>query len=248
MDDEPVLKEQLKVTLADLIRRFWPSEVDVESIKVKLSVEGSVILLIELPQPLPVLLLQLAAQRSTELLNAVPGLLCCQLGGRVVRLEGCEDRHVGTLDVLQALQELDLGSDVLQNASDWCVENEPSCLEDIRDEPELGEFLDALSLPEGPRYKLRAKLVGEYAAKYELIRNIGKGGFGETNLVRDRHSNQQFASKLISRPTQMEADGALREFDVMKKLRHPMLVEAFESFREPTSKGEFTVSTALLNL
>ena len=44
----------------------------------------------------------------------------------------------------------------------------------------------------------------------------------------------------------MEADEALREFDVMKKLRHPMLVEAFESFREPSAKGEFTVRIALL--
>ena len=87
-----------------------------------------------------------------------------------------------------------------------------------------------------------------HAAKYELIRLISKGSFGETNLVRHRRSNQQFASKLISRPTQMEADEALREFDVMKKLRHPMLVEAFESFREPTAKGEFTVRIALLNL
>ena len=248
--DEPTLKEQLKGTLKDLIRRFWPSEVDVESIRVRLAVKGSVILLIELPQPLPVLLLQLAAQRSTELLNAVPGLLCCQLGGRVVRLEGCEDRHVGTLDVLQALQELDLGSDALQNAAAWCVENEPSSLADIRelDEPDLNDFLDALSLPEDPKYKLRVKLVGEYAAKYAFTRLIGKGGFGETNLVRDRRSDQQYASKLISRPTQMEADEALREFYLMQELRHPMLVEAFESFREPTSKGEFTVSTALLNL
>ena len=91
-------------------------------------------------------------------------------------------------------------------------------------------------------------MVGEYAAEYELIRLISRGGFGETNLVRDRRSNQQFASKLISRPTQMEADEALREFDVMKKLRHPMLVEAFESFREPSAKGEFTVRNTLLNL
>ena len=37
-----------------------------------------------------------------------------------------------------------------------------------------------------------------YAAKYEFIRLIGTGGFGKTNLVRDRRSNQQFASKLIS--------------------------------------------------
>eukprot|EP00908_Phaeocystis_cordata_P016728 Transcript_28043.p1 GENE.Transcript_28043~~Transcript_28043.p1 ORF type:complete len:606 (+),score=179.04 Transcript_28043:124-1941(+) len=41
--------------------------------------------------------MQLAAQRRPKLLEAVPGLLCCQLGGSVERLEGCEDRHVDAL-------------------------------------------------------------------------------------------------------------------------------------------------------
>ena len=65
-DDEPALKDHLKDTLKGLVQRFWPSGVDVESIKVKLAVKGSIILLIELPQPLPVLLMQLAEQRSAS--------------------------------------------------------------------------------------------------------------------------------------------------------------------------------------
>ena len=98
-DDEPALKDQLKNTLKGLIQRFWPSDVDVESIKIKLEVRGSIILLIELPQPLPVLLMQLAEQRSAALLEAVPGLLFCQLGTREERLTGCEDKHVSALAV-----------------------------------------------------------------------------------------------------------------------------------------------------
>ena len=153
-------------------------------------------------------------------------------------------------DVLQELKG-NLGSreaQALEAAAAWCVANKPRSLADIQVEPQLSEFLAALNLAKIPEKKLRAKLVVTgHAAKYEVKERIGTGGFGETNLVRDRRSNQQFASKLISRPTQMEADVALREFDVMKKLRHPMLVEAFESFCEPSAKGEFTVRTALLN-
>ena len=36
-------------------------------------------LLLELPQPLPILLMQLVAQRSPKLLKALPYLLCCKL-------------------------------------------------------------------------------------------------------------------------------------------------------------------------
>ena len=145
-------------------------------------------------------------------------------------------------DVMQEL-EGNLGSrkaQALEAAAAWCVANKSRCLADIQAEPQLTEFLAALNLAKIPEKNLRKRL-----AKYEFIRLIGKGGFGETNLVRDQRSKQEFASKLISRPTQMEADEALREFDVMKKLRHPMLVEAFESFREPSAKGEFTVRIAL---
>ena len=251
-DDEPALKDQLKNTLKGLVQRFWPSDVDVESIKIKLEVRGSIILLIELPQPLPVLLMQLAEQRSAALLEAVPGLLFCQLGRREERLAGCEDEHVHPrrraiaslssipIDVLQALKDLDLESKALQNAALWCVKNEPSCLTDIQEEPELSEFLEALSLPEDPENKL----VGAHAAKYQSIKLIGTGSFGKTYLVRNRRSDQQFASKQMSKPTKMEADEALKEFDVMQRFRHQMLVEALESFCEPTAKGEFTVRIA----
>ena len=146
-------------------------------------------------------------------------------------------------DVLQALKDLKLGSReaaALQAASDWCAENEPGCLADIQGEPKRGEFLAALSLAKIPEKKLRAKL----AAKYESIRLLGTGGFGKTDLVRDRRSDKQFASKEISMLNKEGADEALKEFDVMQKLRHQMLVEALESFCEPCANGEFRVRLA----
>ena len=145
-------------------------------------------------------------------------------------------------DLLQALKDLDLESKALPNAALWCVENEPICLADIQEleEPELSEFLEALSLPEDPENKL----VGAHAAKYKSIELIGTGSFGKTYLVRNRRSGQRFASKQMSKLTREEADKALKEFDVMQRLRHQMLVEALESFCEPCANGEITVRIA----
>jgi serine/threonine protein kinase/S1-C subfamily serine protease len=91
-------EEGIEFILKGLISKEWPSGVDVTKITVKVNRRGSIILVLELPQPLPVLLLQLVAQRCPKLLEALPGrLLCCQLGGSVERLEGCEERHVEKL-------------------------------------------------------------------------------------------------------------------------------------------------------
>ena len=86
--------------------------------------------------------------------------------------------------------------------------------------------------------------MGAHAAKYKIIEHIGTGGFGKTYLVRSRRSDQQFASKQMSKLAREEADKALKEFDVMQKLRHQMLVEALESFCEPCANDEITVRIA----
>ena len=97
--DQEADMDRIEAFVREAIRKHWPRGVEATDVRVTLSRDGSIILVIELPQPLPVLLLQLAAQRSPRLLEAVPGLLCCQLGGSVERLEGCEDRHVDALAV-----------------------------------------------------------------------------------------------------------------------------------------------------
>ena len=163
-------------------------------------------------------------------------------------------RAIIPADLLQALKDLNLRNEApaIEAASVWCADNEPSCLADIQGEPELiSDFLTALSLPKIPEKKLRAVLEAEVVvvsnreAKYESIRLIGKGGFGKTYLVRDRHSDQRFASKQLSELTKTEADEALGEFHVMQQLRHQMLVEAIEAFCEPAANGgEFTVRIA----
>ena len=96
--------DRIEAFLKMLIEKQWLDDCEVQASRIRVVVRmpGSIILVLDLPQPLPVLLLQLAEQRSAMLLETVPGLLCCQLGGSVARLEGCEDRH---LDALTAAME-----------------------------------------------------------------------------------------------------------------------------------------------
>ena len=95
-------ERRIKMCVRDAIEEHWPPGVTATLAKPKVKWPGSIILVLELPQPLPVLLMQLAAQHSAKLLEAVPGLLCCQLGDSVVRLEGCKD---GNVDALAAAME-----------------------------------------------------------------------------------------------------------------------------------------------
>ena len=97
--------------------------------------------------------------------------------------------------------------------------------------------------------------------EYRKLHVLGMGSAAKVRLC-ERADGQRFAMKIFNKSLLKRrrhwdqdagrfADGfddVLREVALMKKLRHPMLVEAFESFREPTAKGEFTVRIALLNL
>ena len=90
-------ERRIKACVKEAIEQNWPSGVAATVAKPKVKWMGSVILVLELPQPLPVLLMQMAKQGSTKLLEAVPGLLCGQLGDSVVRLEGCKKKSVDKL-------------------------------------------------------------------------------------------------------------------------------------------------------
>ena len=96
--------ERIEDSVMGAVRRHWPRGVDVTDIRVRLKRNGSIILVLEMAQPLPVLLMQLAQKRSPQLLEAMSGrLVCCQLGGTVARLEGCEDGHAEAL--AQAMED-----------------------------------------------------------------------------------------------------------------------------------------------
>ena len=113
-------ERRVKAFVRQAIEKHWPTGVTHTLTKPKVEWIGSIILVLELPQPLPVLLMQLARQASATLLEAVPGLLCCQLGDSVVRLEGCED---GSVEQLAAAME---DAKRLVVPSDEATRSEPS--------------------------------------------------------------------------------------------------------------------------
>ncbi|CAA9986571.1 NIMA related kinase 4, putative [Plasmodium knowlesi strain H] len=69
--------------------------------------------------------------------------------------------------------------------------------------------------------------------KYEKIRDIGKGNYGNTILVRDR-KNDHYVMKIIniSQMTPKEKRQCLKEVELLSKLNHPFIVKYIESYIE----------------
>ncbi|CAG5003253.1 unnamed protein product [Parnassius apollo] len=66
---------------------------------------------------------------------------------------------------------------------------------------------------------------------------IGSGAFGSVVLVKDKRG-KYYAAKILKTRTQKKRDNALREFDIMKQLTHPKVVELIEAF---SSKDTFVL-------
>ncbi|KJP87895.1 serine/threonine protein kinase [Plasmodium fragile] len=69
--------------------------------------------------------------------------------------------------------------------------------------------------------------------KYEKIRDIGKGNYGNTILVRDK-KNDHYVMKIIniSQMTPKEKRQCLKEVELLSKLNHPFIVKYIESYIE----------------
>ncbi|SBS80326.1 serine/threonine-protein kinase NEK4, putative [Plasmodium ovale] len=69
--------------------------------------------------------------------------------------------------------------------------------------------------------------------KYEKIRDIGKGNYGNTILVRDK-KNDHYVMKIIniSQMSQKEKRQCLKEVELLSKLNHPFIVKYIESYIE----------------
>lgn len=64
---------------------------------------------------------------------------------------------------------------------------------------------------------------------------IGCGAFGSVVLVRDM-KGEYYAAKILKTRTQKKRDTAMREYEMMKSLRHSKLVELHSTF---TAKESF---------
>lgn len=85
----------------------------------------------------------------------------------------------------------------------------------------------------GEDYNYAARL-----AQLQFIRELGEGGFGVVNLMRDSLMNVDVAVKFISfRQKDGSANSHLmkKEVEALSKLNHKHIVKMYEYFPHPTS-------------
>ncbi|XP_039763638.1 uncharacterized protein LOC120636287 isoform X2 [Pararge aegeria] len=94
------------------------------------------------------------------------------------------------------------------------------------------------AIDELPRMKKQCELkpMEEFNSMFTKTGDlIGCGAFGSVVLVRDKEG-ELYAAKILKTRTQKKRDTAIREYEMMKSLRHPKLVELYSTF---TAKESF---------
>ena len=78
--------------------------------------------------------------------------------------------------------------------------------------------------------------------KYHVIDVIGEGSFGKVYKARKKFSGQIVAIKFIPKRGKMDKElkNIKREIDIIKKLKHPYIIEMLDTFETP---GELVMVT-----
>ncbi|XP_049878671.1 probable serine/threonine-protein kinase fhkE isoform X2 [Pectinophora gossypiella] len=65
---------------------------------------------------------------------------------------------------------------------------------------------------------------------YEMLSEIGRGKFGTVYLCREKSTGLELAAKLVSVVRRDERRNVEREVDVMRRLRHPRLIQLYDAY------------------
>ncbi|XP_063537797.1 obscurin-like isoform X1 [Cydia strobilella] len=65
---------------------------------------------------------------------------------------------------------------------------------------------------------------------YEMLSEIGRGKFGTVYLCREKSTGLELAAKLVSVARRDERRNVEREVDVMRRLRHPRLIQLYDAY------------------
>ncbi|XP_063384631.1 myosin light chain kinase, smooth muscle-like isoform X1 [Cydia fagiglandana] len=65
---------------------------------------------------------------------------------------------------------------------------------------------------------------------YEMLSEIGRGKFGTVYLCREKTTGLELAAKLVSVARRDERRNVEREVDVMRRLRHPRLIQLYDAY------------------
>lgn len=75
--------------------------------------------------------------------------------------------------------------------------------------------------------------------KYETIEILGEGSFGTVYLITDSKGKKYALKKVQVNP--FKVDEALKEIEVMNKLKHPNLINVYGSYYDNQEKLEITM-------
>ena len=76
------------------------------------------------------------------------------------------------------------------------------------------------------------KAEGNLTDKYDIIKEIGAGGFSRCLLVKNKITNQNFACKELIKKSISNYEGLMREVNLMIKLDHPNIIKLYEYYED----------------
>ena len=74
------------------------------------------------------------------------------------------------------------------------------------------------------------KAEGNLTDKYDIIKEIGSGGFSRCLLVKNKLTKQSYACKELAKKSLSDYDGLMREVNLMIKLDHPKIIKLYEYY------------------
>ena len=74
------------------------------------------------------------------------------------------------------------------------------------------------------------KAEGNLTDKYDIIKEIGSGGFSRCLLVKNKLTKQSYACKELAKKSLSDYDGLMREVNLMIKLDHPNKIKLYEYY------------------
>ena len=79
------------------------------------------------------------------------------------------------------------------------------------------------------------KAQGNLTDKYDIIKEIGSGGFSKCLLVKNKLTKANFACKELQKKSLSDYEGLMREVNLMIKLDHPNIIKLYEYYQTEKS-------------
>ena len=90
-----------------------------------------------------------------------------------------------------------------------------------------------------------------FVNKYLIMKELGKGSYAEVFLCKDETTGEEYAMKIMQRPSKSLQD-EIEEIAIMKKLKHPNIIGLHEVLDDPNQRKiyiiqEFAANGALMD-